>query len=280
MSRPSLEEIAKQAQLAIDTPLPMDDDDDFGASEGMAADKGYGPVRRKEQEKEMANEHGIVLMPADVEECAIQTEMDCTDDADPNAKPNFPALAPKDMGIMKQFRRIMVPQSRFAPLKKEWMNLIQPLIEHMKLQVRMNVKRRCVEVRNSKETKEIGHLQKAADYFRAFMLGFEQSDAVSLLRLDDLFLESFTVTDVKRLGGDHKIRAIGRIAGTAGKTKYAIENSTRTRISLNGEHVHILGSHANIRLARHSICHLILGSEAGKVYTKLRTVAKRLQERV
>ncbi|KAK3093781.1 hypothetical protein FSP39_020135 [Pinctada imbricata] len=46
-----------------------------------------------------------------------------------------------------------------------------------------------------KDTKDIGALQKAADFVRAFTLGFEVDDALALVRLDDLYLESFDVTD-------------------------------------------------------------------------------------
>mmetsp|Transcript_7341 Transcript_7341/g.12999 ORF Transcript_7341/g.12999 Transcript_7341/m.12999 type:complete len:266 (-) Transcript_7341:107-904(-) len=263
-------------QRALNTPVP-DSDDELEAE----ADGGFGPVRRKDQQVKAG---GLVFQPAEVEDVLVQAvEDDGMEDDEgeaPYEKPNFPALTPKQQGAKRQLRRVPVPPHRLAPLKSSWMSLIEPLVQHMKLQVRMNTRRRAVEIRNSDNTQDIGALQKAADYMKAFMLGFDQTDAVALLRLDDLFLESFEVKDVKRLQGDHMSRCIGRIAGKDGKTKHAIENSTRTRISLCDEKIHILGSFANIKLARDAICSLILGSAPGKVYTRLRTVSRRLQERL
>ncbi|XP_010905190.1 uncharacterized protein [Elaeis guineensis] len=196
------------------------------------------------------------------------------------ARPQFEALKPHEMSDGKvQFRKVAVPPHRYAPLKRNWMEIYTPVYEQMKIDIRMNLKARRVELKTRSDTPDVSNLQKCADFVHAFMLGFDIADAIALLRLDDLYVDSFEIKDVKTLRGEHLSRAIGRLSGKGGKTKFAIENSTRTRIVIADTKIHILGSFLNIKVARDSLSSLILGSPAAKVYSKLRAVTARLAEK-
>ncbi|XP_064108682.1 RNA-binding protein PNO1-like isoform X1 [Macrobrachium nipponense] len=195
-------------------------------------------------------------------------------------KPNFPP-ASKEQTVTKEIRKIHVPNNRYTPLKDNWEKLYSPIVEYLKLQIRFNLKTRNVEIRTGPETEDPNSMQKAADFIQAFVYGFDVEDALALVRLDDLYLETFDVKDVKQtLQGDHLSRAIGRIAGKGGRTRYTIENVTRTRIILADSRIHILGSYQNIQVARRAICNLILGSPPSKVFGNLRAVAEKIKDRL
>merc|ERR1719348_2789775 len=183
-------------------------------------------------------------------------------------RPSFPPAAdtPGTEGGSREFRKIPVPPHRYTPLKENWMKIFNPIVEHLNLQIRFNLSKKMVEIRSCKDTSDVGNIQKV-------------EDALALLRLDDLYVESFEINDVKALKGDHLSRAIGRVAGKGGKTKYTIENVTKTRIVLADEKIHLLGSFQNIKIARTSICSLILGSPPSKVYGNMRAIASRSAEK-
>lgn len=63
--------------------------------------------------------------------------------------PAFPPVAPgaEKTTLRSETRRIPIPPHRMTPLKKDWLHIFGPLTEILGLQVRMNVQRRCVEIR-------------------------------------------------------------------------------------------------------------------------------------
>lgn len=127
------------------------------------------------------------------EDDELMIDSDPTSLLQTNSAPAFPPLAANadKIRLKSETRRIPVPPHRMTPLKKDWVNIYGPLTEILSLQIRMNVQRRCVEIRvrrnnfceitraahrkfqTSKETKDIGALQKGADFVKAFALGFD-----------------------------------------------------------------------------------------------------------
>ncbi|CAL9219037.1 unnamed protein product [Arabidopsis halleri] len=196
---------------------------------------------------------------------SIQMEIQSVSEPEPlPGKPIFKPLKAQEMSDGKvQFRKVAVPPNRYSPLKKAWLDIYTPVFDQMKIDVRMNLKSR----------------KKSADFVHAFILGFDIPNAISLLRMDELYVESSEIKDVKMLKGEHLSRAIGRLSGKGGKTKFAIENSTKTRTVIADTRIHILGAFSNSKVARASLWGLIMGSPAGKVYSKLRAVSSRLAER-
>ncbi len=47
----------------------------------------------------------------------------------------------------KDLRKIPVPSNRYSPLKENWMKIFTPIVEHLHLQIRFNLKTRNVEIK-------------------------------------------------------------------------------------------------------------------------------------
>jgi RNA-binding protein PNO1 len=103
-------------------------------------------------------------------------------------KPSFPPIAAGGPQVASETRTVRCPAHRYTPLKESWDAIVKPIVEHMKLMIRMNTKTRSVELKTSPFTTDVGALQKGEDFVRAFMLGFDLADSVALLRLDDLYI--------------------------------------------------------------------------------------------
>lgn len=258
------EQIQENSTLQSNQALDQNNDD-----EDMLIDTNAIPTTTVEDQDQSEPSNSLTIQQGETTELQL----------DESGKPKFSAASKSNMKVKLESRKVAVPPHRMTPLKNVWSKIYPPLVKHLKLQVRMNLKTKTVELRTNKYTTDVGALQKGADFVKAFTLGFDVDDAIALLRLDDLYIETFEIKDVKTLTGDHLSRAIGRIAGKDGKTKFAIENATRTRIVLADSKIHILGGFTHIRMAREAVVSLILGSPPGKVYGNLRTVASRMKER-
>lgn len=68
--------------------------------------------------------------------------------AGPSGSGFEPLSAAAQSSVLKnEFRRVPIPPHRMSPLKRDWVNLYTPMVEMLGLQVRMNVKRRAVEIK-------------------------------------------------------------------------------------------------------------------------------------
>lgn len=160
----------QEEDAAFTTPLPEESLDDEQAA--IFLDASTNP-----QQPDGPNDHD---------------DMQLDDAVDEEGRPRFaPASKAATADIVRiEHRKVPIPPHRMTPLKAAWPKIYPPLVEHLKLQCRMNMKSKAVELRTSKVTTDTGAIQKGADFVRAFALGFDVDDAIALLRLDDLYIES------------------------------------------------------------------------------------------
>lgn len=76
--------------------------------------------------------------------------------ADDNSRPAYPPVKREKLDNKVEIRKVSVPAHRYSPLKENWMKLFSPIVEHLHLQIRFNLKNRQVEIRTCEATEDIG----------------------------------------------------------------------------------------------------------------------------
>ncbi|CAD25985.1 similarity to HYPOTHETICAL PROTEIN Y443_METJA [Encephalitozoon cuniculi GB-M1] len=178
-----------------------------------------------------------------------------------------------------QTRSVPIHPRKMKSMKDEWMKIYTPIVEMCKVQIRMNIKGKSVDMRTCEHTEDPSYLERSAQYIEAINIGFPIEDAIALLKFSDVFLDRFEISEVKTLRGLHIERAVGRIIGREGKTRDAIEEFSRSKIIVQGQTIHLLGTVENTRIARDAICRLIMGSQPGSIFNRLRIINSRLKEK-
>ncbi len=118
-------------------------------------------------------------------------------------------------------------------------------------------------------------LFKAREIAKAIGRGFNPDIAMFLLKPD----YCFEIIDIENYvsGKNHIKRVKGRVIGTRGKARRAVETLTDCNISIYGRTISIIGDVENVQIARKAIQRLLQGSKHGNIYKWLE---KRKKENV
>lgn len=109
-----------------------------GTEDDFTQVTGKGGRRSKKRQAEQLSAAG---------EGADADSMD-TEGVPPAKRPVFPPLSGDGfLGGKGETRKIPVPANRYTPLKENWMKIFTPVVEHLSLQIRFNLKSRNVEIR-------------------------------------------------------------------------------------------------------------------------------------
>lgn len=109
---------------------------------------------------------------------------------------------------------------------------------------------------------------KATEIVTAIGRGFSPENALTLLERDNIL----HVIDLREFVGKSNAnieRIKGRLIGEGGKARRNMENLSRTKISVYGKTVAIIGSPGKLKLAVDAISSISNGSMHGAVYNRL-----------
>jgi RNA-binding protein PNO1 len=158
-SKSQVAESSSAASLPTRAPFGQEDDEDDDDDDVMYTLS--APAQGDDDDDEVMIDDVVALVP--VKEAANgKSTSSATKEAnltsiDPTLKPTFKPLskgaaqsAQDALDVTRgQLRKIPIPPHRMTPLKNEWPKIYTPLVEMAGLQVRMNVKRKSVEIKVS-----------------------------------------------------------------------------------------------------------------------------------
>jgi ribosomal RNA assembly protein len=163
---------------------------------------------------------------------------------------------------MKETVVLTEEKAKMLRNKKEWIEKIEKLI---------NCKISLEDQEVTIEGEDPIIVLRVKEVFRALNRGFDLESALYLLD-ESYFLEVINVKDYGKTR-NRRIELKGRVIGTRGTIKRMIEEMTKTRISVHGNTIAIIGNWDNLLLAKKAI-EMIL---EGKMHS---TVKKFLEENV
>jgi ribosomal RNA assembly protein len=163
---------------------------------------------------------------------------------------------------MKETVVLTEEKAKMLRSKKEWIEKIEKL---------SNCKISLEDQEVTIEGEDPIIVLRVKEVFRALNRGFDLESALYLLD-ENYFLEVINVKDYGKTR-NRRIELKGRVIGTRGTIKRMIEEMTKTKISVHGNTISIIGNWDNLLLAKKAI-EMIL---EGKMHS---TVKKFLEENV
>ncbi|TNN13882.1 RNA-binding protein isoform 2 [Schistosoma japonicum] len=99
-----------------------------------------------------------------------------------------------------EIRSLIVPRNRRTPVRNSWASIVEVLTKQLKLMVCMKTDKKSwkIFIKPSLETRDAQHIQKGYDFVNAFLKGFKYEDALAVVRIDGIYVNSFHITDVKQ----------------------------------------------------------------------------------
>jgi len=91
-----------------------------------------------------------------------------------NILPDFKPVSVEEQqaeNATKSYTRVNVPQHRLTPLRNNWTQICEPIVNHMGLAIRYNQNLKVIEIMTTPKTVHANAIQKAQDFCLLFVLG-------------------------------------------------------------------------------------------------------------